>query len=119
MPKVRLNYDGWLALPETVRRALGVGTGDQLDLEVVGRAAILRPTGRAGAAASATEETAQSPLPPAALQAEAATPEAEPGPAATPAVKRGPGRPRKNPAAAVPASKPKARGRRAAAPVAE
>jgi AbrB family looped-hinge helix DNA binding protein len=41
MPKVRLNDDGWLALPAAARRALGVDTGDQL--EVVGGRIALRP----------------------------------------------------------------------------
>ena len=29
MPKVRLNYDGWLALPAAARGALGVDAGDR------------------------------------------------------------------------------------------
>jgi AbrB family looped-hinge helix DNA binding protein len=43
MPKVRMNYDGWLALPAAARRALGVDTGDQLEVEVVGGRILLRP----------------------------------------------------------------------------
>ena len=43
MPKVRLNYDGWLALPAAARRALGVDTGDQLEVEVVDGRIVLRP----------------------------------------------------------------------------
>lgn len=41
--KVRLNYDGWLALPAAARRALGVDTGDQLEIEVVDGRIVLRP----------------------------------------------------------------------------
>lgn len=107
MPKVRLNYDGWLLLPEAARRALGVGTGDQLDLEVAGRTVVLRPA--RGAEADA------------ALPAEAATPEPEPVASVPQAVeRRKPGRPRKAtaPLAAdpAPATKPRARGRRATSP---
>jgi AbrB family looped-hinge helix DNA binding protein len=43
MSTVRLNYDGWLALPATVRQRLGLTTGDRLDLELVDGAITLRP----------------------------------------------------------------------------
>ena len=118
MPKVRLNYDGWLALPEAVRRALGVRTGDQLDLEVTGRTVILRPVRAAEAdVAPPAEETP----PPALPQAEAATPEPEPAASAPQAAeRRKPGRPRKAPVVADPEPEPKlkARGRRAVIPAA-
>src|SRR3954453_3905552 len=46
MSKVRLmSYDGWLALPAAVRERLGLSTGHQLEL--VGGAIVLRPTGAA------------------------------------------------------------------------
>src|SRR4051812_35690858 len=46
MSKVRLmSYDGWLALPADVRERLGLSTGHQLEL--VGGAIVLRPTGAA------------------------------------------------------------------------
>src|SRR4051812_19219218 len=38
MSTVRLNYDGWLALPATVRQRLGLTTGDPPDLELLDRA---------------------------------------------------------------------------------
>jgi AbrB family looped-hinge helix DNA binding protein len=106
MPKVRLNYDGWLALPAAARRTLGVDTGDQLEVEVVDGRIILRPLKASAADGFADEE-----LPPAA---------AEPELAAVPSLagRRGPGRPRK----ALPAASPptlKTRGRRKAAPVGE
>jgi len=41
MPKVRLSYDGWLALPAAVRKKLGLSTGYQPEL--VGGAIVLRP----------------------------------------------------------------------------
>ncbi len=90
MSKVRLNYDGWLVLPAAARRALGVDTGDQLEVEVVDGSIVLRPLKVLMAAGSPADEE----RPPAAI---------EPEPAATvaaaPSVKRGPGRPRKTAAA--------------------
>jgi AbrB family looped-hinge helix DNA binding protein len=85
MPKVRLNYDGWLALPAAARRALGVDTGDQLEVEVVDGRIVLRPLKPSAAAGSPADKE----LPPAAAEPEptAAMPSSE--------VKRGPGRPRK------------------------
>src|SRR4051794_26320180 len=41
-----MSYDGWLALPADVRERLGLSTGHQLEL--VGGAIVLRPTGAAG-----------------------------------------------------------------------
>jgi AbrB family looped-hinge helix DNA binding protein len=86
MPKVRMNYDGWFALPTGVRRKLGLSTGDQLDLEVVDGAVVLRPLKSAVAA----ERPAAEELPPPPLQPEPAL-----AVDASPGVKRGPGRPRK------------------------
>ena len=43
MSTERLNYDGWLALPATVRHRLGLITGDRLDLELVDGVITLRP----------------------------------------------------------------------------
>ena len=68
MPKVRLNYDGWLALPAAARRALGVDTGDQLEVEVVDGRIVLRPLTSAVAAESPAAEE----LPPAPVQPETA-----------------------------------------------
>lgn len=34
MPSVTIHYDGWLMLPERVRKVLGVGTGDQLEVSL-------------------------------------------------------------------------------------
>ena len=41
--QVRVNYDGWLALPAAVRRKLGLSTGDRLDLELSDGGVLLRP----------------------------------------------------------------------------
>ena len=58
MPTVKLHPEGWLALPDAVRRKLGVGSGDRLELQVVGNSAILRPA--KGKAAAAEPEPAAS-----------------------------------------------------------
>jgi AbrB family looped-hinge helix DNA binding protein len=68
MPKVRLNYDGWVALPVAARRALGVDTGDQLEVEVVDGRIVLRPLKPSAAAGSSAGEE----LPPAAVEPEPA-----------------------------------------------
>jgi AbrB family looped-hinge helix DNA binding protein len=41
--QVRVNDDGWLTLPATVRRKLGLSTGDRLDLELSDDGVLLRP----------------------------------------------------------------------------
>jgi bifunctional DNA-binding transcriptional regulator/antitoxin component of YhaV-PrlF toxin-antitoxin module len=56
MPTVKLHPEGWLSLPDAVRRKLGVGSGDTLELQVVGNSAILRPA--KGKAASPEPEPA-------------------------------------------------------------
>jgi AbrB family looped-hinge helix DNA binding protein len=108
MPKVRLNYDGWLALPADVRKKLGLATGYQLELELVGGAIVLRPVGAVGPAPAdlaAVQPSVES-LPP------------EPAAVPEPPVKRGPGRPRKVPAAIALPPSLKARGaRRKATPL--
>ena len=43
MATVRLNYDGWLALPAGVRQKLRLSAGDQLELELVEGGIMLRP----------------------------------------------------------------------------
>src|SRR4051794_4547242 len=58
MPTIQVHYDGWLASPEAVRRKLGVGTGDRLEVEVADGAVVLRPSRRADAAGRATPEPA-------------------------------------------------------------
>jgi AbrB family looped-hinge helix DNA binding protein len=87
MPKVRVNYDGWIALPAAVRQKLALSTGDQLDLELSGETVILRRS--EAAPASRVPE----PIP---VSAAGALP-SEPSPVAEPepTTKRGPGRPRK------------------------
>src|SRR3954470_4352194 len=48
MPKVRLSYDGWLALPAAARQKLVLRTGYQLELDLLPGAIVLRPPGAAG-----------------------------------------------------------------------
>src|SRR4051794_22954107 len=67
MPMVKLHPEGWLSLPEAVRRKLGVESGDALEVQVVGNSAILRPA--KGKAADAEPEPAAT---------EAAAPSVEP-----------------------------------------
>src|SRR4051794_41959883 len=83
MPKVRLSYDGWLALPADVRKKLGLATGHQLELELVGGAVVLRPVGAVGPA----------PADPAAGQPPVEALPPEPAPVPRPPGERGPGRP--------------------------
>src|SRR5687768_4084137 len=85
MHKARLNYDGWFALPAAARRALGVDTGDQLEVEVVDGRIVLRPLKASAAADSFADEPTPPPV----------EPEAAAAATAPSAVKRGPGRPRK------------------------
>src|SRR3954470_23810291 len=95
MSTVRLNYDGWLALPAAVRQKLGVTTGDLLELELSGGTVTLRPWRSGGVVdrqaaelpVAITEPTA--PAPPLAA-------------AAAPIVKRGPGRPAKSALLTIP-----------------
>jgi AbrB family looped-hinge helix DNA binding protein len=96
MPKVRLHYDGWLALPMAVRKKLGLSAGNQLELELVGGAIVLRPAGSVSAADPIPPEPA-----PLAEQPKTAKADAIPSVSSTPAVKRGPGRPRKTQIAAA------------------
>jgi hypothetical protein len=101
MPKVRLSYDGWLALPAAVRRKLGRSTGYQLELELVGGAIVLRPAGAASPAPAelpATRPPVEAPV--------VSTPPPVPAP------KRGPGRPRKVPVAVALPPNLRARGGR-------
>ena len=86
--KLKLYYDGWLALPAALRRQLELDTDAVLEAELVGGTIVLRPAARAKSSAKAAPELETSEHPAAA---------AAPPPAAlttTPA-KRKPGRPRK------------------------
>ena len=117
MSTIQMHYDGWLTLPAAMRQKLGLGTGDRLELELVGDTVVLRRARRSSAVEPATTEpepmpeAEQPPVEAAAEEPAAAAPE--------PVVKRGPGRPRKVPAAAALPPGLKTRGRRKATPVLE
>ncbi len=115
MPSVQVHDDGWLALPEAVRRKLGVGTGDRLEAEVADGAVVLRPARRNGAAGRAAPEPAAT----AAEQPVEGAPEPAKAAASPPTVKRGAGRPRKALADAALLPNPKACGRRESVVAAE
>jgi AbrB family looped-hinge helix DNA binding protein len=106
MPSVQVHYDGWLALPEAVRRKLDVTTGDRLEVEVADGAVVLRPARPADAAGDVALDPAAGEQP---VEAE---PELASVAASAPTVKRGAGRRRKASAEIGPTSSPKARGRR-------
>src|SRR5918911_4730728 len=96
MTRVRINYDGLLSLPTTVRQKLGLSTGDQLELELSDGSILLRPV----RSRTSADEAAPAP----ATTAEPSVPATPPAAAAAaPTVKRGPGRPRK---AALPVMPP-------------
>jgi antitoxin component of MazEF toxin-antitoxin module len=48
MPTVTIHYDNWVMLPERVLKALGLKTGDRLDIELAGGDIVLQVAGRAG-----------------------------------------------------------------------
>jgi AbrB family looped-hinge helix DNA binding protein len=73
LPTIRLQDNGWLALPAELRDQLNLTTGDRLEIESRQDALVLRPAGHG----------------------EKPRPTAAPADAVAPAVKRGPGRPRK------------------------
>ena len=106
MAKVRVNHDGWLALPAAIRKRLGLSTGDELELELSDGDIVLRPVRSRSVAGEAA------PVP--ATMAEPSVPSTPSAAAATaPMVKRGPGRPRETPRS--PAADARRGGRREAA----
>src|SRR4051794_18509170 len=110
MSTVRLNYDGWLALPAAMRQKLGVTTGDLLELELSSGTVTLRPWRPGGVV---DRQAAELPV----AITEPTAPAPPPASAAAPIVKRGPGRPRKSALPTIPPTL-KARGgkRKATAP---
>src|SRR5690242_19344197 len=108
MPTVRLNYDGWLALPAGMRAKLGLSTGDQVDLELVDGSITLRPRRPDAERERRPAEPVVSAAPPASAAPEMPA-------AAAPIVKRGPGRPRKSALPLVPPTLKARGGKRKAA----
>src|SRR3954451_18658367 len=114
MTKVRINYDGWLALPAAMRQRFGLTTGDQLELELSDGGIVLRPVRSGPAAERPAPEPVTTAEPPVSV-----APELPAAAAAAPIVKRGPGRPRKTPLPVVPPTLKARGGRRKAAATAE
>ena len=89
MSTLKLHYDGWLVLPAGLRRALGLESGDRLQVELMDGAIVLRPT-KGKRPATGPEKVAELPV---AVSVPTSLPEA-------PAVAKRPrGRPRKVPVA--------------------
>src|SRR3712207_715713 len=91
MPGLKLYYEGWVALPDTFRRRLGLERGAELEAELVDGTIVLRP---AKGSAKAVEEGSAPELSkavpaPSVLAAEAREPEQPAAvPEAPPAPKR-------------------------------
>ena len=104
MSTVKIHYDGWICLPASLCRALGLSNGGRLTAELVDGALALRPVHRRPGQDQPTETTAPS--------ATGRPKETAPAGDATP-VRRKPGRPRKNTVAELaPLAPRKGRGRR-------
>jgi bifunctional DNA-binding transcriptional regulator/antitoxin component of YhaV-PrlF toxin-antitoxin module len=89
MARLKVHYEGWLALPPDMRQKLGVATGGELEAELVEGTIVLRP---AEAKVSLRREAEKADAATAAATAVAAPPalavvnkEAEPAPAPAPA----------------------------------
>jgi AbrB family looped-hinge helix DNA binding protein len=67
MATLKLHHEGWLALPTSLRRKLGLKSGDPLEVELVRGTIVLRRAGRSASPQVLPDE-----------------PEAEPGRAAAP-----------------------------------
>jgi AbrB family looped-hinge helix DNA binding protein len=117
MTRIKVHYDGWIALPAAVRRKFRLATGDELDLVSTGDGIMLRT--RKPARPEAADEpdandavVAAAPAQEPAAEAPRATAPADAAPVEKPATKRG-----KRAAAATLTSLPttvQARGRRGA-----
>src|SRR4051794_3147874 len=44
MPRLKLHYEGWVALPPAFRRRLGLEQGDEIEAELVEGTIVLRPS---------------------------------------------------------------------------
>ena len=98
MPTVKIHYDGWICLPASLCRALGLSNGDRLTAELVDGALALHPVARRAGQDQPTETTAPSAID--------RPKETAPTGDAMPA-RRKPGRPRKNAVAELAPSAPK------------
>ena len=58
MPTLKLHYDGWLMLPVALRQALGLNSGDRLEIELVDGTLKLHPVSKTRRLAAAEEPEA-------------------------------------------------------------
>ncbi|MCB1835016.1 MAG: AbrB/MazE/SpoVT family DNA-binding domain-containing protein, partial [Geminicoccaceae bacterium] len=42
MAKLKVHYDGWICLPATIRRRLGISSGDELDIDYAEGGLVIR-----------------------------------------------------------------------------
>jgi AbrB family looped-hinge helix DNA binding protein len=82
MTRLKIHYDGWLALPAAVRRKLGLATGDELEVEVVAEGLLLRTAKRGTRPVESELEEEEQPAPAVAAPAPAPAREPEPAPEA-------------------------------------
>ena len=87
MTRLKIHYDGWLALPAAVRRKLGLATGDELEVEVVAEGLLLRTAKRGTRPVESEPEEEEQPAPAAVAPAPAPEPEPAPATASAPAAK--------------------------------
>jgi AbrB family looped-hinge helix DNA binding protein len=80
MPTLKVHYEGWVSLPSSLRRELGLSSGDRLEVQLVAGAIVLWPASKA----RAPRPAAAAPKAPVAAAPTAGVP-----------ARRGPGRPRK------------------------
>jgi antitoxin component of MazEF toxin-antitoxin module len=90
MPRLKVHFDGWLALPAHFRQQLGLVSGAELEAELVDGSIVLRPTGAAGTTPAEAEGVASiaAAVPAPSVLAVAPEPEeaaGEPAPAPVPA----------------------------------
>jgi antitoxin component of MazEF toxin-antitoxin module len=91
MTRLKVHFDGWLALPAHLRQQLGLASGAELEAELVDGSIVLRPAGAASttpAEAERVASTAAAAVPAPSVLAAAPEPEEaarEPAPVPVPA----------------------------------
>jgi antitoxin component of MazEF toxin-antitoxin module len=87
MPRLKVHFDGWLALPAHFRQQLKLASGAELEAELVDGSIVLRPVGATRAIPAEAEEVAAAAVPAPSILAAAPEPEeaaGEPAPAPVP-----------------------------------
>ena len=101
MARLKVHYEGWLALPPDMRQKLGIATGGELEAELVEGTIVLRPAEakaaprRQAEEAATTTATAVAAPPVLAVVNEEAEPAPAPASLALPATAKRRGRPPK------------------------